>query len=93
MTLLWPWMLLTLLLVPLFAVGYLRLLRKRQQAAVDLGPLGVMRDPSGRNPSRQRHIPAGLLLLGLTCTLFGLARPTNIYRRLTSTSHKAAWLA
>jgi len=75
MTFIWPWMLITLILVPLFAGAYVRLLRVRRQVVVDLGPLGVIRDSSGRCPSERRHIPALLLLLGLTLSLFSLARP------------------
>ena len=75
MTFIWPWMLFTLLLVPLFVGVYMRLRRKRQQAAVDLGPLGVIRDSSGHSPSRRRHIPPLFSLLGLTLLIFGLARP------------------
>jgi Ca-activated chloride channel family protein len=75
MTFIWPWMLATLVLVPLFVGVYLRLLRKRRQAAVDLGPLGVIHDDAGRSPSRRRHIPALLYAIGLTFLLVGLARP------------------
>jgi Ca-activated chloride channel family protein len=74
MSLIWPWMLTALLLVPLFAAGYVRLLRRRRQAA-DLGPLSVVRDGSGHHPGRRRHLPALFSLLGLTLLLFGLARP------------------
>jgi Ca-activated chloride channel family protein len=75
MTFIWPWMLIALVLVPLLVGAYVRLLRKRRQAVVDLGPLGVMHDGSGRGPSRRRHIPALLFAIGLTLNLFGLARP------------------
>ena len=74
MSLIWPWMLVTLLLVPLFVAGYVRLLGKRRQAA-DLGPLSVVRDSSGRRARRQRHVPVLFSLVGLTLLLFGLARP------------------
>lgn len=75
MTLIWPWMLSALLLVPLFAVLYLRLLRRRQQTATALGPLGVVQNRSGRAVGRRRHLPPALYLLGLTFLLFGLSRP------------------
>lgn len=75
MTLIWPWMLLALLLVPLFAVLYLWLLRRRQQTATALGPLGVVQNRSGREVGRRRHVPPALYLLGLTFLLFGLSRP------------------
>jgi len=75
MTLIWPWMLLTLLLVPLFVALYLRLLRQRQQALSNLGPLALVQNTSGGNVGRRRHVPPALFLLGLTCLLFGLSRP------------------
>ncbi len=68
-------MLSTLLLVPLFVVVYIRLFRKRQQSATDLGPLGVVQDSSGRDLGRVRHFPASFFLFGLTILFFGLARP------------------
>ncbi|MDT8304409.1 MAG: VWA domain-containing protein [Anaerolineae bacterium] len=75
MTLLWPWMLLALLLVPLLAWLYLRLLRRQQQAVAALGPLGVTSNPAGRGAGRRRHVPPALYLCGLSFLLFGLARP------------------
>jgi Ca-activated chloride channel family protein len=75
MTFIWPWMLSTLLLVPLFVGGYLRLLSARQQAVADLGPLGVVQDSAGRLPGRQRHVPAAFFLSGLALLFFGTSRP------------------
>jgi Ca-activated chloride channel family protein len=75
MTFIWPWMLITLLLVPLFVGVYVRLLRKRRRAAADLGPLSLVQSSSGRDLGRQRHIPPLFYLFGLTLLLFGLARP------------------
>ena len=75
MTFIWPGMLTTLLLAPLFVWGYVRLRSKRQQAAAELGMLGVGQDGSGRRSGRQRHILASFSLVGLTLLLFGLARP------------------
>jgi Ca-activated chloride channel family protein len=75
MTFIWPWMLTTLLLAPLFVWGYIRLRSKRQQAVAELGTLGVAQDASVRRAGRQRHILASFSLVGLTLLLFGLARP------------------
>jgi Ca-activated chloride channel family protein len=75
MTFIWPWMLLTLVLVPLCVGVYLRMRRMQRQAAVDLGPLGVISDGFGRSPRVRRHVPALLLAIGLGFTLFGLSRP------------------
>ena len=75
MTFIWPWMLISLVLIPLFVWGYFRLLGKRKQAAVALGPLGYVQSETGQTPGRGRHIPLVILLIGLTLLLFGLARP------------------
>jgi Ca-activated chloride channel family protein len=68
-------MLVTLLLVPLFVGLYVRLLRQRQAATSDLGPLGIVQNQAGRQVGRRRHVPPGLFLLGLTFLLLGMARP------------------
>jgi Ca-activated chloride channel family protein len=61
--------------VPFFAGGYTRLLKRRQQRAVTLGPLGEVQESSGRRPSARHHIPAVCSLLGLALLFFSLARP------------------
>lgn len=75
MTFIWPWMLLSLLLVPLLVWWYLQLLKKRQQLATDLGPLGFVQNSSGQNLGKRRHLPPLFYLMGLTLLLFSLARP------------------
>lgn len=75
MTFIWPWMLLTLLLIPISIGGYIWLLRKRQQTAPDLGPLSLVQSTSGTKLGKQRHIPPFFYLLGLAILLFSLARP------------------
>ena len=75
MTFIWPWMLISLLLLPLFSVVYFRLLRRRRQGANDLGPVGLVQNSAGARLGKKRHIPALLFLLGLAFLLFGLARP------------------
>ena len=75
MTLIWPRMLLTLLLVPLFVGLYVRLRRQRRLAVNDLGPLGIVQNQSGRDVGRRRHVPPSLFLVGLTFLLLGMTRP------------------
>jgi Ca-activated chloride channel family protein len=75
MTFIWPWMLLTLLLVPLLTWTYLQLLKKRRQDADGLQQLGLLQTSSGRMPGRQRHIPPFLFLIALTLLFLALARP------------------
>lgn len=75
MSFIWPWMLATLLLVPLFVGGYLRLLRRRQKPVRDLGPLGVVKDDAGSSPGRRRRVSFSFILFGMTLLFFSLARP------------------
>jgi Ca-activated chloride channel family protein len=75
MTFIWPLMLFSLLLVPLLVYFYLRLLHRQRQAAVDLGPLGVIQTRSGKELGVRRHIPPAVFLGGLTLLLVSLARP------------------
>ncbi|MEJ2711012.1 MAG: VWA domain-containing protein [Anaerolineales bacterium] len=78
MSFIWPWMLITLLLIPLMVGIYLRLLRKRRQAAADLGPLGLAQNNSGNNLGRRRYVSLIFFLFGLTVLFFGLARPQMV---------------
>jgi Ca-activated chloride channel family protein len=75
MTFIWPWMLLSLLLVPLLIAGYIWLYQKRQRSAPDLGPLSLVQNTAGERLGKQRHIPPLLYLFGLAIILFSLARP------------------
>lgn len=75
MTFIWPALLLSLLLVPLFIWLYVRLLQKREKAKESLGALGVVQSRSGQNLGRRRHLPPLFFLSGISILLFGLARP------------------
>lgn len=75
MTFIWPWMLLSLLLLPLFVVLYVRALRRRKQAAAALGPLGVASSSAGDRLGRRRHVPALFFFIALALLLFALSRP------------------
>lgn len=75
MTFIWPWMLLTLLLVPLLLGYYWRLLKRRDRGTAALGPLGIVQTSAGTAVGRSRHLPPALFLVGLTLLLFGLSRP------------------
>jgi len=75
MSFIWPWMLPSLLLAPLFVWLYFRLLQRRRLAVVELGPLGLVQNSAGRAIGRRCHLPPVFFLSGLTLLLFGLARP------------------
>ncbi|MGW8224924.1 MAG: vWA domain-containing protein [Anaerolineales bacterium] len=75
MSFIWPYMLLSLLFVPLLIGLYLRLLQKRKKAASALGPFGEIQDNSGHILGMRRHAPPTLFLVGLALLFFGLSRP------------------
>lgn len=75
MSLLWPWSLLCLWLVPLLILYYRRLLAQRRQTAETLGTLGIVQNRTGQELGRRRHIPPVIFLIGLILLIIGLARP------------------
>ena len=74
MSFIWPAMLASLLLIPLFVALYLRLQRRRRELAARYGSLGLVQ-MAGRPLGRRRHVPPALFLSGLAVLLVGLARP------------------
>ena len=75
MSFLWPWMLASLLLVPLLAWLYFSVVKRRQAAQADLGSLGLLQSGGGAAFGRRRHLPPALLLTGLAVLLVAAARP------------------
>lgn len=72
----WPWLLTTLLAVPLLVVAYRRLLRRRTERRARLAELGlVVGGATTISTGRRRHVAPMLFLLALTLLLIGLARP------------------
>jgi Ca-activated chloride channel family protein len=80
MSFIWPIMLVTLLLVPLFVVLYTRLQRRRRRFAASFGSLGLVQSGTTqrKGPGARRHIPPVLFLVGLTILLIALARPQTV---------------
>jgi Ca-activated chloride channel homolog len=75
MSLTWPWMLLSLVAVPLLVLAYRAQLRRREQRRNELARIALVTvGPAVRD--RLRHVPAVLLLGALTLLLVSLARPT-----------------
>jgi Ca-activated chloride channel family protein len=68
-------MLFSLLLLPVFAVLYLRLQQRRRRVAVLYGTLGIVQAPTGQSLGARRHLPPLLFLTGLAILLLALARP------------------
>lgn len=78
MTFSWPLMLLTLLLIPIFIVIYIRTYQRRQKIIENMGSLGFVQDAGGNRIGKRRHIPPVLFLVGLTILLVALARPQAV---------------
>ncbi|MCQ3937796.1 MAG: ABC transporter ATP-binding protein [Chloroflexi bacterium] len=78
MSFIWTSMLWTLTAIPLLALLYLRMQRRRHQLALRYGSLGLVRQASGRSVGARRHIPAILFLVGLTVLFIALARPQMV---------------
>jgi Ca-activated chloride channel homolog len=68
-------MLLTLLVIPLIVVLYLRTQGRRQALATSFYSLSREPKVKGQAPGFRRHLPAGLFLLSLVVILVALARP------------------
>lgn len=73
MTFVWPWMLVTLLALPLLVLRYRRLAARRDARRAELASLGLVAPaaPAGR----RHHTPPLLFLAALALLLVGLGRP------------------
>ncbi|MCC7360286.1 MAG: VWA domain-containing protein [Anaerolineales bacterium] len=75
MSFIWPPLLWLLTLAPLGGLVYMRVQRRRRQAAAQYGQLGLGPTAAAQRLGWRRHLPAALFLAGLTMLLFALARP------------------
>ncbi len=75
MTFEWPAMLISLILIPLFALFYWTRQRRRRRLEESYSGLGLAQTSRGRALGKRRHIPPILFMLGLAILLFSLARP------------------
>lgn len=78
MSFIWPVMLLLLLLIPLCAMLYVRIQRRRQRAAAAYGSFGLGQQSASRRLGKRRHIPITLFLIGLATLVVALARPQTV---------------
>ncbi len=75
MSFIWPWVLVSLLGLPVCAYLYMRLQRKRDVDAVSLGAMGVVRDGSATPVGRRRYVPPIIFLAGIAILAVASARP------------------
>jgi Ca-activated chloride channel family protein len=78
MSFIWPGMLVTLLLIPVLVVIYLRIQRRRQHFSATFGGLGLARAADDRPLNRRRSIPTVLFIAGLAILMLAMARPQAV---------------
>ena len=78
MTFIWPAMLFSLALIPLFVGLYLLMQRRRHKLTDHYSNFGFVTGAKGSQPGLRRHIPVVFFLLGLTILAFALARPQAV---------------
>ena len=71
----WPWVLLSLLAMPLCVLGFTRLQRRRSTAAAGLGSMGAAQAGTAVLAGRRRHVPPAILLVGVALLAVATARP------------------
>jgi len=74
----WPSLLPVLLIIPVLAVLYLLLQRRRQRAVSVMGSFGVPQTVSGKGPGIRRHIPPVLFMGALALMTLAMARPQSV---------------
>ncbi len=75
MSFIWPAMLISLLLIPLFIWLYLRQQQRRRQIAANFSSLLPSQGVAGRAKGWRLHLPAALFLVGLAILMLAMARP------------------
>ena len=70
-----PWLLLSLLAIPLLVGLYVTSQRRRRAYAVRFTNLALLNQVMGKGPGFRRHLPAILFIAGLAGLLLSMARP------------------
>ena len=80
MTFEWPYLLISLMLIPALLGLYWLAQKRRRAKAIVFSDLDLLREVSGTGPDWRRHMPLALFMLALTTLLIGLARPSATLR-------------
>lgn len=78
MSFIWPWMLSSLLLIPLSILGFWFLRRARKRETAQLGALGILEGRDSLPHNRHRNTPYLIFLAGISVLLFSTARPEMV---------------
>ena len=89
MSFLWPYFLLSLLLIPLLVAVYVWALRRKRRFAIRYPSLSIIRQAMPRRSRWRQHLPFALFLLGLAMLATALARGNN--RRILEESLATVW--
>lgn len=76
MRFLWPEMLWLLVLLPMAALAYVWMLRRRKRQALRFASLDLVRAAIGRGQRWRRHLPPALVFVALALALFAASRPS-----------------
>jgi Ca-activated chloride channel family protein len=75
MSLLWPWLLPLLLLIPAILILYIWMMRRRRKFAVTYSSLSLIREALPKRARWRQHLPFALFLLGLASLIVAMTRP------------------
>ena len=75
MELLWPGFLYALALIPILALVYIFILRRRRPYAVRFSSLSLVREAIGKQSQLRRHLPFVLFLLAISSLVVAMGRP------------------
>lgn len=78
MSFIWPAALLLLVVVPLFSVMYVRLFRRRQQAAARFSQFNLGSAAEQPRLTMRRYVPAAFFMLALVVLILAMARPETV---------------
>ena len=74
MSFIWPWVLVSLLAMPVCVLAYVHLQRQRSRHAANLGAVGAVREEPATLAGR-RHVPPAIFLIGVAILALASARP------------------
>ena len=75
MSFIWPWVLVSLLALPVCVLLYVRLQRKRSRDAASLGTMGALQEGAAVLAGRRRHVPPVIFLIAVALLALASARP------------------
>jgi len=78
MSFVWPALLIMLLAVPVLALIYVSIQRRRRNLNARFGDMAWVTNASGSKLGSRRHVPPMFFLAGITVLLFSLARPQAV---------------